>query len=69
MRIIELKAENFRNIENEKIEFSPDVNLIWGNNAEGKTNIVEAIYYFANSKLYPPFAPIVSTTSPFKSVR
>ena len=52
MRIIELKAENFRNIENEKIEFSPEVNLIWGNNAEGKTNIVEAIYYFANSKSF-----------------
>lgn len=52
MRIIELRAENFRNIENQTIEFSPDVNLIWGNNAEGKTNIVEAIYYFANSKSF-----------------
>lgn len=52
MRIIELRAQNFRNIENEKIEFSPEVNLIWGNNAEGKTNIVEAIYYFANSKSF-----------------
>lgn len=52
MKIIELRAENFRNIENEKIEFSPDTNLIWGNNAEGKTNIIEAIYYFANSKSF-----------------
>lgn len=52
MKIIELKAENFRNIENERIEFSPEVNLIWGNNAEGKTNIIEAIYYFANSKSF-----------------
>ncbi len=52
MRIIELKAENFRNIENEKIEFSKDTNLIFGNNAEGKTNIIEAIYYFANSKSF-----------------
>ncbi len=52
MRIIELKAENFRNIENEKIEFSKETNLIFGNNAEGKTNIIEAIYYFANSKSF-----------------
>lgn len=52
MKIIELRAENFRNIENEKIEFSPETNLIWGNNAEGKTNIIEAIYYFANSKSF-----------------
>ncbi|MBR6633742.1 MAG: DNA replication/repair protein RecF [Clostridia bacterium] len=52
MRIIELTAENFRNIEKEKIEFSPDTTLIWGNNAEGKTNVVEAIYYFANSKSF-----------------
>lgn len=52
MKIIELKAENFRNIENEKIEFSPEVNLIWGDNAQGKTNIIEAIYYFANSKSF-----------------
>lgn len=52
MRIIELKAENFRNIENEKIEFSKDTNLIWGDNAEGKTNVIEAIYYFAHSKSF-----------------
>ncbi|MBE6700944.1 MAG: DNA replication/repair protein RecF [Ruminococcaceae bacterium] len=52
MKIIKLQAENFRNIENETIEFSPDTNLIYGNNAEGKTNIIEAIYYFANSKSF-----------------
>ncbi len=52
MRIIEIRAENFRNIENQKIEFSPETNLIYGNNAEGKTNIIEAIYYFANSKSF-----------------
>ncbi|MBE6650543.1 MAG: DNA replication/repair protein RecF [Ruminococcaceae bacterium] len=52
MRIIELKAENFRNIENETLSFDIGTNLIFGNNAEGKTNIVEAIYYFANSKSF-----------------
>ena len=52
MKINELKVENFRNIENETVIFSPDTNLIWGSNAEGKTNIIEAIYYFANSKSF-----------------
>ncbi len=52
MKLIELKVENFRNIENETLYFSPEINLIWGNNAEGKTNIIEAIYYFANSKSF-----------------
>ena len=52
MIITELKAENFRNIENETVKFDSGTNLIFGNNAEGKTNIVEAIYYFANSKSF-----------------
>lgn len=52
MKLIEIRAENFRNIENEKIEFSDGTNLIYGKNAEGKTNIIEAIYYFANSKSF-----------------
>ena len=52
MKINELTVENFRNIENETVTFSSDTNLIWGSNAEGKTNIIEAIYYFANSKSF-----------------
>ena len=34
----------FRNIENQTIEFSPGINVIYGENAEGKTNAVEGIY-------------------------
>lgn len=52
MKITEIKLKNFRNIEDESIVFSKDTNLIWGKNAEGKTNIIEAIYYFANSKSF-----------------
>ena len=50
MKIKRLYAENFRNIEGCDITFSPGVNLFIGNNAEGKTNAVEAIYLFSRGK-------------------
>lgn len=46
------RAESFRNIEKCDIEFSPGVNLLYGNNAEGKTNVVEGIYLFARGKSF-----------------
>ncbi|MBO5945139.1 MAG: DNA replication/repair protein RecF [Clostridia bacterium] len=46
------RAESFRNIEECDIEFSPGVNLLYGNNAEGKTNVVEGIYLFARGKSF-----------------
>lgn len=36
--------KNFRNIEDQVIEFSPEINVIYGENAEGKTNALEGIY-------------------------
>ena len=47
MRIKKLKVENFRNLENLDIEFSEGINIIYGNNAQGKTNIIESIYIFS----------------------
>jgi DNA replication and repair protein RecF len=52
MKLIKLSVENFRNIEKQTLEFSPSTTLIYGNNAEGKTNIVEAVYMFAHSKSF-----------------
>lgn len=46
---------NFRNIENEKIEFTDGINVIHGENAQGKTNILEAIYIFARGKSFRAF--------------
>lgn len=39
-----LKLLNFRNYESLGIRFHPSLNIIYGNNGEGKTNLVEAIY-------------------------
>ena len=52
MIIKRFKANNFRNIEKCDIEFSPGVNLLYGKNAQGKTNVVEGIYYFSRGKSF-----------------
>jgi DNA replication and repair protein RecF len=45
-------ADNFRNIESCNIEFSKGVNLLHGENAQGKTNAIEGIYIFARGKSF-----------------
>ena len=52
MRIKRFYARNFRNIEECNIEFSDGVNLLYGKNAEGKTNILEGIYVFSRGKSF-----------------
>jgi DNA replication and repair protein RecF len=42
-----VKLTNFRNYESADIEFSSGVNLIYGPNGQGKTNLVEAMNFFA----------------------
>ena len=43
---------DFRNIEKAEIEFCDGVNILYGNNAVGKTNALEGIYLFANGKSF-----------------
>ncbi len=50
-----IKLQDFRNIENEEIEFSDGINVIYGENAQGKTNILEGIYLFARGKSFRAF--------------
>ena len=52
MQITELKLTNFRNYSSQKLSFYPTKNIIIGNNGEGKTNIVEAIYYLSITKSF-----------------
>ena len=42
--------QNFRNIAEEKIDFSPETNLILGVNAQGKTNALEGMYLCAQGR-------------------
>ena len=50
MRIKRFRAENFRNIDACDITFSDRVNLLYGKNAQGKTNAVEGIYLFSRGR-------------------
>lgn len=50
MRIQKLQLHNFRNYENLTMDFSPGVNILYGDNAQGKTNLLEAIYLAATTK-------------------
>lgn len=50
MFVTELKLNNYRNYGEEKINFKPNINLIVGKNAQGKTNLLETIYYSAIGK-------------------
>ena len=45
-----LKILNFRNIENIEIELNKNVNIFIGDNAQGKTSILESIYNLAFTK-------------------
>ena len=52
MRLLDLQLRNFRNYEQLNLEFEPGVNLIVGNNAQGKTNLLEAISYAGSGKSF-----------------
>ena len=47
-----LELSNFRNYSKLKINFSPSINIIYGKNGSGKTNIVEAIYVLGLTKSF-----------------
>ena len=47
MRLCDLKLRNFRNYEEVSLQFDPGVNLILGENAQGKTNLLEALFYLS----------------------
>ena len=42
-----LELNNFRNISKLTLEFNKNINIFIGNNAQGKTNILESIYFLA----------------------
>lgn len=50
MIIKSIDLQNFRNYETEKIEFDENTNILYGDNAQGKTNILEAIFLSGTSK-------------------
>ena len=52
MRLDKIALRNFRNYEELALSFAPGVNLIVGDNAQGKTNLLEAIAYLGTGKSF-----------------
>lgn len=50
MNITRLELNYFRNYRGEKVELCPGVNVFSGNNAQGKTNLLEAVYFMSLGK-------------------
>ncbi|GAB2026245.1 DNA replication/repair protein RecF [Lactovum odontotermitis] len=47
MKLNKIQLKNFRNYENLMLNFHPNLNIFLGQNAQGKTNILESIYFLA----------------------
>ena len=58
MFLKKLSILNFKNYEEAQIEFSGKINCFLGNNGEGKTNLLDAIYYLSFCKSF--FNPVDS---------
>lgn len=52
MYISRVRLKDFRNYESAELEFSPDINFIQGHNGQGKTSVLEAVYYLCLSRSF-----------------
>ena len=50
MVIQSIELQNYRNYPHLVVEFHPGINIFYGDNAQGKTNILEALYYTSIGK-------------------
>jgi DNA replication and repair protein RecF len=48
----QLTTENFRNLAPDAVSFHPAANIVVGRNGQGKTNLIEAIYFVATTKSF-----------------
>ncbi|HHW01348.1 MAG TPA: DNA replication/repair protein RecF [Thermoanaerobacterales bacterium] len=48
MHLSRLRLIDFRNFKELDVSFSRGINVLYGDNAQGKTNVLEAIYYLSN---------------------
>lgn len=50
MHLENIELQNFRNYDLVNLSFSPSINVLIGENAQGKTNLIESIYFLAMSR-------------------
>ena len=70
MHLNDIRLENFRNYENLNLDFDPGVNLIVGDNAQGKTNLLEAVSFLGSGKSFRTQrnAELVKIGAPFGDI-
>lgn len=52
MIVKNISCRNFRNIENCTVSLNPEINVIIGNNGQGKTNFLESLYYLSTTRSF-----------------
>jgi len=68
--ITKILLENFRSYQKQLFEFDPKINLIYGENGTGKTNLLEALYFLSAGKSFRTSArQLMEWNSNFTSVR
>ena len=52
MKLLDITLENFRNYDTGKVSFADGVNLLVGENAQGKTNLLEAVAFLGSGRAF-----------------
>lgn len=52
MEFIKVRTKNFRNLKDQEIELAPQINVFVGQNGQGKTNFLEALYYISKARSF-----------------
>ena len=60
MYIESVQLKNFRNYDSLEVNFDQGTNIFYGDNAQGKTNIIEAIYFSSLGVLSSEYPNIIS---------
>lgn len=56
MHLERIQLVNFRNYRDEELSFSPGINVFVGNNAQGKTNLLESVHVLSTSRSHRAFS-------------
>ncbi len=71
MYINNIFIKNFRNLDNVQIYFNENYTILFGKNAQGKTNIIESVYYLLNAKSHrePSFIHLINYEKEFSILK
>ena len=69
MILKQLSVKNFRNYDDANLFFSSGINIFFGNNAQGKTNLLESIYFLSFTKSHRSFIDNTLIKNNAKSLR